>query len=281
MPSHLRLQSSFEPFVAEASFHQTSPTLPPSKKQKMSLTRTYAVASTARSKLGREASRADHNLRRLVGHANLLDTLMIDLADAEREQEAWFNSSVSKASPSESRHIQWFDSIQEDFEDDDSDSDSDSDAESDDGSIYDEDAEILSIPVRRIRTAPVVIESEEIDLTDDEDEAEYDAKSTTRSTLSPVFPASTHHPSSRSTTPTLKTTQCLPRPTSPLWSLARSQGNSSAMLSTATSRNPHQWKTTSCTNPNGHSSAPTKRASSASMFHFPRFSDFSPILSDF
>lgn len=174
MPSHLRLQSSFEPFVAEASFHQTSPTLPPSKKQKMSLTRTYAVASTARSKLGREASRADHNLRRLVGHANLLDTLMIDLADAEREQEAWFNSSVSKASPSESRHIQWFDSIQEDFEDDDSDSDSDSDAESDDGSIYDEDAEILSIPVRRIRTAPVVIESEEIDLTDDEDEAEYD-----------------------------------------------------------------------------------------------------------
>jgi hypothetical protein len=140
----------------------------------MSLTRTYAVASTARSKLGREASRADHNLRRLVGHANLLDTLMIDLADAEREQEAWFNSSVSKASPSESRHIQWFDSIQEDFEDDDSDSDSDSDAESDDGSIYDEDAEILSIPVRRIRTAPVVIESEEIDLTDDEDEAEYD-----------------------------------------------------------------------------------------------------------
>jgi hypothetical protein len=166
MPSHLRLQSSFEPFVADASFHQTSPTLPPAKKQKMSLTRTYAVASTARSKLGREASRADHNLRRLVGHANL--------ADAEREQEAWFNSSVSKASPSESRHIQWFDSIQEDFEDDDSDSDSDSDAESDDGSIYDEDAEILSIPVRRIRTAPVVIESEEIDLTDDEDEAEYD-----------------------------------------------------------------------------------------------------------
>lgn len=172
MPSHLRLQFSFEPFEADASY-QTSPTLPAAKKQKMSLTRTYAVASTARSKLGREAGRADHNLRRLVGHANLLDTLMIDLADAEREQEAWFNQSVRKASPSESRHIQWFDSIEEDFEDDDS--DSDSDAESDDGSVYDEDAEILSIPVRRIRTAPVVIESEEIDLSDDEDEdAEYD-----------------------------------------------------------------------------------------------------------
>lgn len=170
MPSHLRIQSTFEPFTADASY-QTSPTFSAAKKQKMSLTRTYAVASTARSKLGREASRADHNLRRLVGHANLLDTLMIDLADAEREQEAWFNSSVSKASPSESRHIQWFDSIQEDFEDD---SDSDSDDESDDGSIYDEDAEMLNIPVRRIRTAPVVIESEEIDLSDDEDDAQFD-----------------------------------------------------------------------------------------------------------
>lgn len=169
MPSHLRLQSTFEPFTADAHY-QTSPTLSSAKKQKMSLTRTYAVASTARSKLGREASRADHNLRRLVGHANLLDTLMIDLADAEREQEAWFNSSVSKATPSESRHIQWFDSIQEDFEDD---SDSDSDDESDDGSIYDEDAEILNIPVRRIRAAPVVIESEEI-FSDDEDDAEFD-----------------------------------------------------------------------------------------------------------
>jgi hypothetical protein len=137
----------------------------------MSLTRTYAVASTARSKLGREASRADHNLRRLVGHANLLDTLMIDLADAEREQEAWFNSSVSKASPSESRHIQWFDSIQEDFEED---SDSDSDDESDDGSIYDEDAEMLNMTVRRIRAAPVVIESEEIDSSENEDDAEFD-----------------------------------------------------------------------------------------------------------
>lgn len=170
MPSHLRLQASFEPFEADATY-RTSPTLPAAKKQKMSLTRTYAVASTARSKLGREAGRADHNLRRLVGHANLLDTLMIDLADAEREQEAWFNSSVSKASPSENRHIQWFDAIEEDLEDDDS--DSDSDVESDDGSVYDEDAEILSIPVRRIRTPPVVIESDALE-SDDEEDAEFD-----------------------------------------------------------------------------------------------------------
>ena len=75
---------------------------------------TYSVASTARTKLGREAQRADHDLRLLVGHANLLDTLMVELADAEREQEAWFNQSVKKASkPEEPRHIQWIDTIAE------------------------------------------------------------------------------------------------------------------------------------------------------------------------
>jgi hypothetical protein len=37
---------------------------PPLKKQKMSRTRKTAAASTARSKLGREANRAGYNLRR-------------------------------------------------------------------------------------------------------------------------------------------------------------------------------------------------------------------------
>ena len=129
MTSHLRLQASFEPFTANATY-QTSPTLPPAKKQKMSLTQTYYVASTARTKLGREAGRADHDLRLLVGHANLLDSLMVELADAEREQEAWFNQSVKKASkPEEPRHIQWIDSIAEAEEEE---SDDDSDLESDD-----------------------------------------------------------------------------------------------------------------------------------------------------
>merc|ERR1712230_277093 len=108
MPSHLRLQSSIEEPISANATYQTSPTLPPAKKQKMSLTQTYYVASTARSKLGREASRADHNLRLLVGHANLLDQLMVDLADAEKEQEAWFNQTVQKASkPEQPKHIQW------------------------------------------------------------------------------------------------------------------------------------------------------------------------------
>lgn len=170
MPSHLRLQSSFEPFEADAHY-QTSPTLPPAKKQKMSLTRTYAVASTARSKLGREASRADHDLRLLVGHANLLDTLMVELADAEREQEAWFNQSVRKATKTEEpRHIQWIDAIEEDFEDD-SDSDSESEADSD---IYDEDAELYNIPLRKMRSPPVVTESAALEFDDEDENADYD-----------------------------------------------------------------------------------------------------------
>lgn len=137
----------------------------------MSLTQTYYVASTARSKLGAEAGRADHNLRLLVGHANLLDTLMVELADAEREQEAWFNQSVTGASKPEERHIQWIDTIQEEEEEE---SDDESDMESDDGSdIYDEDAELFNIPVRAIRQPPVEISSAEIDEDADFDD-EYD-----------------------------------------------------------------------------------------------------------
>ncbi|PPJ54525.1 hypothetical protein CBER1_02518 [Cercospora berteroae] len=168
MTSRLRLQSSFEPFQATAVV-QTSPTLPPAKKQKMSLTQTYYVASTARTKLGREAGRADHDLRLLVGHANLLDSLMVELADAEREQEAWFNQSVKKAAKSEEpRHVQWIDTIAEDDEDD-------SDLESDGGSdIYDEDEEMFNIPLRKIRSPPVEISSREVDEDMESDDDEYE-----------------------------------------------------------------------------------------------------------
>ncbi|KAF2764891.1 hypothetical protein EJ03DRAFT_222822 [Teratosphaeria nubilosa] len=166
MPSRLRHQSSFEPSEAHASF-QSSLISPPAKKQKMSLTQTYYIASTARSKLGREASKADHNLRLLVGHANMLDQLMVELADAEREQEAWFNLSVKKASkPEESRHIQWIDTIQEEQ------MEVDEDAESDDGSEYDE-TEMFNLPLRKINSSPVTVSSMEIP-EEDEDEEEED-----------------------------------------------------------------------------------------------------------
>ncbi|ROT36042.1 hypothetical protein SODALDRAFT_328423 [Sodiomyces alkalinus F11] len=67
------------------------------RKRAMSITQTYYLAHKARAKLAYEASRADHDLRLLVGHANLLDSLMFELADAEREQESWFNQSVRGA----------------------------------------------------------------------------------------------------------------------------------------------------------------------------------------
>ncbi|KAJ4382144.1 hypothetical protein N0V86_002473 [Didymella sp. IMI 355093] len=160
--SHLRLQREFEPFTAEtvASHYISSP---PQKKQKMSLTQTYYIAASARSKLGKEACRADHDLRLLVGHANLLDSLMIELQDAERQQEAWFNQTMAKASKTEEpRHIQWADSIAEEEEESDSDSDSESECE--------DDFDMIPVP-RRIAQAPIQITTMEVD--EDEDEDEY------------------------------------------------------------------------------------------------------------
>lgn len=164
----------------------------------MSLTQTYYVASTARSKLGREASRADHNLRRLVGHANLLDTLMVELADAERAQEAWFNQSVQKASkPEQPRHVQWIYTVREEEQfDDESDDD-----ESDNGSDFDDDDDVdvdmFTMPVRKLISAPVQISSMEVD--EDEDDDEFDAEHIlTRVASYPPPPDLTHEADSDS-----------------------------------------------------------------------------------
>lgn len=190
MSSHLRLQSSFDQPIS-TGIYQTSPTLsPPAKKQKMSLTQTYYVASTARTKLGREAGKSDHNLRLLVGHANLLDSLMVELADAEREQEDWFNNSVQKASPvpESPRHISW--SIDEEMEED------DSDMSDDDSDIYDEDDDALfNLPLRKIRSPPIELSSHEIDedadYTDDDEELDDEDE---REALSLQRVASQHLP---------------------------------------------------------------------------------------
>jgi len=39
----------------------------------------YKLAQTARTKLCLEGSRSDHNLRRILGHANMLDSLTVEL----------------------------------------------------------------------------------------------------------------------------------------------------------------------------------------------------------
>jgi hypothetical protein len=160
--SHLRTQTSFEPFTAETTrSHFVSS--PPQKKQKMSLTQTYYIAASARSKLGKEAQRADHDLRFLVGHANLLDSLMVELQDAERQQEQWFNQTMAKASKAEEpRHVQWADSIAEEEEDDD-DSESDSESENED------DFDMIPLP-RRLAQSLVQISTVEVEEDDDEDD---------------------------------------------------------------------------------------------------------------
>ena len=139
----------------------------------MSLTQTYYLAHTARGKLSKEAARADHDLRLLVGHANLLDSLMLDLADAEREQESWFNQTVKGAAKAseESKHIQWADTIpeqvieEEEYDDDSSDSDSDSDDEVD----Y-----ARHISLRRLSQKSTAVTTSEVAIDDSDEEMEDD-----------------------------------------------------------------------------------------------------------
>lgn len=123
----------------------------------MSLTQTYYLAHTARGKLSKEAARGDHDLRLLVGHANLLDGLMLDLANAEQEQESWFNQTVKSNAKAteEPKHIQWADTIpeqvEEAVEDDFYAESSDSDSEPDD-----DEEEIQYAQPMPVRKAPQV-----------------------------------------------------------------------------------------------------------------------------
>ena len=133
----------------------------------MSLTQTYYLAHTARAKLSKEASRADHDLRLLVGHANLLDGLMLDLVDAEREQESWFNQSVRGASAQEEpKHIQWADQVptiaEEEYEPEDDD-DSSSDEE-------DAAAALASLRQSPMQSSASAIEDDEDEAIDDDEE---------------------------------------------------------------------------------------------------------------
>lgn len=166
----------------------------------MSITQTYYLAHTARKKLTREASRSDHDLRLLVGHANLLDSLMLDLADAEQEQERWFNQTVSgasKSSPSDAKHIQWAETVVEDpeedwdpedvsdadsdlFDEDDEDDDDDDDVDEDDLSDL-EDGEEFAVPAPIVRkqvpspvTVTVTTSQRELPSTNDADDNEVD-----------------------------------------------------------------------------------------------------------
>ncbi|KAJ5176194.1 uncharacterized protein N7482_002071 [Penicillium canariense] len=159
LPKDTSFASAASPYF-DSLFHHR-------QQKKMSITQTYYLAHTARKKLTREASRADHDLRLLVGHANMLDSLMLDLADAEREQERWFNQTVTGAAKTSSQHndraphVQWASTsaVAEEAEEDwdaenESDLDSDlSDSDEEDDSDYDENDFVINKPVR-LRSPP-------------------------------------------------------------------------------------------------------------------------------
>jgi len=165
----------------------------------MSLTQTYYLAHTARAKLSREAARADHELRLLVGHANLLDGLMLDLAEAEREQESWFNQTVKGAAEKETeepKHIQWSESlpvVMEDYEEEDS---------SDEESEADEEEEISytrPTPLRRAPAPPSIITTIEMDIdSDEEDDDDYEEELALTRTSSRTPPELLHESDSDS-----------------------------------------------------------------------------------
>jgi len=137
----------------------------------MSITQTYFLAHSARGKLSKEAARPDHDLRLLVGHANMLDHLMIDLANAEQEQERWFNKTVSGATDSEEEPTeQWTETIIEEPETDWTAEDAES---SDDESDYDEEE-------TKEQANAVITTTTELDSDFEDDDENYGDLSLTR-----------------------------------------------------------------------------------------------------
>lgn len=194
MPSPLRNQISSCTTPATSIIRPQCQS-PPAKKQKMSLTQTYYLAHTARGKLSKEAARGDHELRLLVGHANLLDGLMLDLANAEREQESWFNQTVKNNTKAveEPKHIQWADTIPEDVEaaveeeiyGDDSDSDSD-----------DEEIQYAQpMPVRKAPQPQATIITTEIDEDEEMEDDDFEEELTLTRTSSMHPPELLHEDS--------------------------------------------------------------------------------------
>lgn len=176
---------------------------PPTKKQKMSLTQTYYVAHTARAKLSKEAARGDHNLRLLVGHANLLDGLMLDLAHAEEEQERWFNQTVHSATKAsqepKQQRVSWApqhviveeEAVEEEMYSDDSESESDEEE-------GEEEMITMGVAARMVSAQSMQInisEDEDEDMEDDDFDAELSlTRTSSRSAAKPSAVAESSPP---------------------------------------------------------------------------------------
>lgn len=114
------------------TMNNTRRTNAPAPKKRISITQTYCLAHKAMVKLSCEAAQSDHDLRLLIGHANMLDSLMLELAETEPNQDRWFNQSVRGTFPqkhhsvtaADKRHMQCADCVEE-SEDSSSDSEPD------------------------------------------------------------------------------------------------------------------------------------------------------------
>jgi hypothetical protein len=86
----------------------------------MDVINTHCLTLTVRKKLIYEASRVNHDLRLVVGHANLLK-MLLNLADTAHEREYRHIKAASSAlTPSQDevfRHTQWVSVTFEELED--------------------------------------------------------------------------------------------------------------------------------------------------------------------
>jgi len=141
-------------------------------QRKMSVSQTYYLAHTVRSKLSLEAARGDHNLRLLVGHANLLDALTIELHDAERAQEALYHNAVKATPKKDTKHITWSASITEVSEDL-TDYEAD-EVDSDDDDFFENTAQIINLaqPLAHLNSTVNFMLPPSIDDDDDEEDDE-------------------------------------------------------------------------------------------------------------
>ena len=150
MPSHLRFEHPLHTTTTTASHNSSIYSRPSSfsqarRQQKPTLVDNYILAHTARRKLSDEAQRSDHRLRQLVGHANMLDALMLDLHHAELARERRVNEASRSGRGSSS--MRYTSAIPEEDlhnldEADSDDSDSDSDSDSDVYSMLDVDTDV-------------------------------------------------------------------------------------------------------------------------------------------
>jgi len=154
----------------------------------MSITQTFYLAHQARGKLASEAAKHDHELRMLVGHANLLDRLMLHLSQAEQEQDAWFNTMVRGNSADEEEaesKVAAFETIQEepeigwlaeDYSDSESDSDDDEEEENYNNNDFTMFPTLAQTTLRKVESQPHIQSTAmEVDAEYDSDEEEEDS----------------------------------------------------------------------------------------------------------